>query len=49
MLRRTVLVIAVLLMPASAFADCIYNGKRYSEGARVGAFVCQQGRWVVQN
>jgi hypothetical protein len=48
-LRCAILVIAVVLMPAPAFADCIYNGKQYSEGSRVGTFVCQQGRWVVRN
>jgi hypothetical protein len=50
-LRGIAFVVSVLLilMPTNALADCTYNGKQYSEGSRVGAFVCQQGRWVVKN
>jgi len=46
--RCIVLVAFLFLMPTYAFADCSYNGKQYAEGSRVGALVCQQGRWVVK-
>jgi len=48
-LRCATLLIAFFLMPTCALADCIYNGKQYPEGSRVGSLVCQQGRWVVKN
>jgi len=38
--------IIALLGASSALADCSYNGKRVSEGTRVGAVVCENGKWV---
>jgi hypothetical protein len=43
---RTLLVLGLLLVPGVAAADCIYNGKQYAEGSRVGPLVCEGGRWV---
>jgi hypothetical protein len=40
------LALFLILIPTAAMADCYYNGKRYSEGSHVGAFVCEKGRWV---
>lgn len=45
-IRQAALIIFFLLVPTVAIADCFYNGKRYSEGERVGAFICEKGRWV---
>jgi len=43
---RTLLILGLLLVPGAAAADCIYNGKPYAEGSRVGPLVCEGGRWV---
>jgi hypothetical protein len=43
---RIILILLLLMIPTAAMADCYYNGKQFSEGSRVGAFVCQKGRWV---
>ena len=45
-IRRVVLVLCLLLVPTAAVADCVYNGKTYSEGTRIGLLVCENGRWV---
>jgi hypothetical protein len=44
--RRAVLVICLLLLPTVAAADCVYDGKTYAEGTRIGLLVCESGRWV---
>jgi hypothetical protein len=43
---RVLLAISLLLIPTFAAADCLYNGKQYSEGSRVGPLICEGGRWV---
>ena len=43
---RVILVLGLFLMPAVTAADCVYNGKSYAEGSRVGPLVCEGGRWV---
>jgi len=43
---RAILVLSLLLVPTVAAADCVYNGKNYAEGSRVGPLVCESGRWV---
>jgi hypothetical protein len=45
-IRRAVLVLYLLVVPTVAAADCVYNGKTYSEGTRIGLLVCENGRWV---
>lgn len=40
--------IALLAMPSLAFADCIYDGQTYPEGARIGVLVCEGGQWVAR-
>jgi len=46
LIRRLVLALCLLLIPTVAAADCLFNGKQYPEGARVGTLVCQGGKWV---
>lgn len=29
-------------------ANCIYNGKKYPEGARIGPYVCRDGDWHLE-
>jgi hypothetical protein len=29
-------------------ADCIYNGRSYSEGSKVGPYECENSRWIVK-
>ncbi len=43
---RAILVLSLILAPTIAAADCVYNGKNYAEGTRVGPLVCESGRWV---
>jgi hypothetical protein len=45
---RAVLVLGLLLVPTLAAADCLYNGKKYAEGSRIGVLVCEGGRWTKQ-
>jgi hypothetical protein len=47
LIRRAILALFIVLVPTVAAADCLFNGKQYSEGARVGTLVCQGGKWVV--
>jgi hypothetical protein len=43
---RAILVLCLLFVPTVAAADCVYNGKTYPEGTRIGVLVCESGRWV---
>jgi hypothetical protein len=43
---RILVTVSLLLIPTFAAADCLYNGKKYAEGSRVGPLVCEGGRWV---
>jgi hypothetical protein len=43
---RAVLFLSLLLVPTVAAANCVYNGKEYAEGSRIGPLVCEGGRWV---
>jgi|307.fasta_scaffold322410_2 hypothetical protein len=43
---RAALVLGLLLVPSLAAADCLYNGKHYAEGSRIGVLVCEGGRWT---
>jgi hypothetical protein len=43
---RILLALGLLLVPTYAVADCLYNGRPYAEGSRVGVLVCEGGRWV---
>jgi hypothetical protein len=46
LIYRAALVFCLLLVPTSAAADCLYNGRQYAEGSRVGGLTCENGRWV---
>jgi hypothetical protein len=46
-IHRAVLALCLLLVPTVAAADCLYNGKQYSEGTRIGTLVCQDGKWIL--
>jgi hypothetical protein len=43
---RALFALSLVLLPAFAAADCLYNGQQYAEGSRVGPLVCEGGRWV---
>ncbi len=43
-----ILVFFLFLVPSVAAADCVYKGKTYPEGTRIGLLVCQNGRWVAR-
>lgn len=38
-------IILVLLLAGTAYANCVYNGKEYSEGTVIGPYVCVNGQW----
>jgi len=44
---KIVLVTAFLLMTSISSADCIYEGKAYSEGTKIGPYICTNGEWVL--
>jgi hypothetical protein len=48
LILRLTLIFCSLLLPAVAAADCVHNGKRYTEGSRVGLLVCENSQWVVK-
>ena len=36
----------IVLVAGSAAADCLYQGRLYPEGARIGPYVCVKGQWL---
>ena len=46
LVHRVILAIGLLLVPTLAAADCLYDGKQYAEGTKIGVLVCESGRWV---
>lgn len=38
--------IIFLMFSNIAMAECVYNGKKYSEGTVIGPYVCSGGQWV---
>jgi hypothetical protein len=46
LIHRVILAICLLLVPTLAAADCLYDGKQYAEGTKIGVLVCESGRWV---
>jgi len=40
------LLVALMLLSGSAFADCTIDGKTYSEGSVFGPLTCVDGKWV---
>ena len=38
--------LVTVLFSANTFAVCTQGGKTYSDGAKVGPFVCSGGSWV---
>jgi hypothetical protein len=48
LILRATLLFSLLILPTIAAADCVHNGKRYSEGSRAGLLVCENNQWVVK-
>ena len=46
--RWAICVAGVVAMPSVAVADCVYNGKPYAEGTRIGVLLCEEGHWVLR-
>ena len=46
MKKLSIFVIVFLVFSNIAMADCVYNGKKYSEGTVIGPYVCSGGEWV---
>lgn len=47
-LKVLVLAIGLTAVALPALADCVSDGKSYPEGTRAGAYVCENGRWVLR-
>ena len=45
-LYSSIAVLVAVLFSANTFAACTQGGKTYSDGARVGPFVCSGGSWI---
>ncbi len=45
MMRVLVLVLS-LFFATHSYSDCIYNGKVYPEGTKIGPYTCKNERWV---
>jgi hypothetical protein len=39
-------VLMFLIMTGQALAECVLNGRRLSEGTRIGSLVCEYGQWA---
>ena len=46
LVHRVILAICLVVVPTLATADCLYDGKEYAEGTKIGVLVCENGRWV---
>ena len=46
--RLGIMLVCFLGVPATAAADCLYDGKWYPENARIGVLVCENGQWVLR-
>jgi hypothetical protein len=46
--RQAVLIICLVFVPTIAAADCVYNGRQYPEGTRIGLLVCENGQWIAK-
>jgi hypothetical protein len=46
LIHRVILAFCLFLVPTLAAADCLYDGKQYAEGSRIGVLVCEGGHWV---
>ncbi len=44
---KIMFVVSFLLIASSSSADCIYDGKSYSEGSKIGPYVCINGEWIL--
>ncbi len=42
----TPFLIAIVLFSSQANASCSQGGRTYTDGERVGPFVCDSGKWV---
>jgi hypothetical protein len=47
-LKAAVLAIGLAAVAAPALADCVRDGQSYPEGTRAGAYVCENGQWVLR-
>ena len=45
MLKKLILFSLLSVMVNMAYADCVYDGKTYVSGSRVGPLVCVNGKW----
>ncbi len=44
---KTVFIITLLLGATFSSADCVYEGKSYPEGTKIGPYVCSDGKWIL--
>jgi hypothetical protein len=47
-LKSLVVALGLIMMALPALADCVSDGKTYPEGTRAGAYVCENGQWVLR-
>jgi hypothetical protein len=45
MLKKLILFSLLSVTMNMAYADCVYDGKKYASGASVGPLVCVNGKW----
>lgn len=49
LLKTLALAIGLMTVALPALADCVSNGESYPEGTRAGAYVCENGQWVLRD
>ena len=45
---HSVLFTIMMFFSISAFAECMYNGSKFSEGSYVNGYKCVNGKWEDQ-
>jgi len=48
-LKSLVVALGLIIVALPALADCVSDGKSYPEGTRAGAYVCENGKWVLRD
>lgn len=47
-IKKTALLVIMLLYGELSFADCTYNGIKYPTGTILGPYVCSGTQWIIR-
>ncbi len=46
MLKKVIVIILLSVLGGTLYADCVYNGRVYPEGALMGPYIWVNGSWI---